>query len=324
MHAPSALHVVAALIENDQGKVLVAQRPPGRHHAGLWEFPGGKIEPGEEPLAALRRELLEELAIEVIAAARVMTAVESRLDVELHLHAWRVLEFRGTPLPIEASALRWIDPQHLPMAQMPPADLPIARCLQLPPHYAITPDLAAMAAPDAIDLVESIADRGATLIRLRCTDPGFRLDAGLLRECEQMLAQAGARIVVDIADHPACRLDTTGVHLRAHDLMDLNQRPLATDRLILASCHTPEELAAAECLGVDAVLISPVFATTSHPGRSVLGWPGFVRLHAHTRLPAYALGGMKTEYLQTARSHGAIGIAGISGYLIWPKPKGLP
>jgi 8-oxo-dGTP diphosphatase len=297
--------------------VLIAQRPPGRHHAGLWEFPGGKIEPGEQPMAALRRELAEELDIEAIAAVRVMTAIESRVDFDLHLHAWRVREFRGIPRAIEASALRWIAPRHLPMGEMPPADLPIVRCLQLPPHYAITPDLAAMAAPDAIALIKSRAGRGANLIRLRCTDPDFRLDGGFLRECEQMLAQMGVRGVVDLADHPACRLDATGVHLRTRDLMGLNRRPLAADRLILASCHLPEELAAAERLDVDAVLISPVFATASHPGHAALGWPGFARLHQHTRLPTYALGGMKTEHLQIARSHGAVGIAGISGFADW-------
>jgi 8-oxo-dGTP diphosphatase len=307
------MHVVAALIENEHGEVLIAQRPAGRHHAGLWEFPGGKIDHGETPFDALRRELREELAIDIKSAVRVMTVVEPRPEGDLHLQAWRVLDYDGVPHAIEAPELRWIDPHLFDTSEMPPADHPIARCLQLPPNYVITPDLAGLAPRTAFEWVRGARIRGARLIRLRSADPGIRLDAGLLRDCEQDLAAVGGRIVVDLADLDHCQLAQTGVHLRSRDLRP-GRRPIAESRLLSASCHSEAELEAAEQLAVDAVLISPVLATASHPHHAALGWEGFRKLHAHTRLPAYALGGMKAEHLALARNQGAIGTAGISQF----------
>lgn len=308
------MQVVAALIEDDYGRVLLAQRPLGKHHAGLWEFPGGKIELGESAVAAVRRELREELGIEVVAAARVMTVIERRDRFDMHLQAWRVLEYRGLPRPLEASGLKWCAPDALSVQHMPPADLPIARALQLPAHYVITSDAAAMSEEQWLAKLEQLVIAGARLIRLRCTDPRVRLGAAALRAGENLLGAAGARLIVDLPDHAACSHAGTGVHLRSSELTGLYRRPVPTGTLLLASCHNVNELKAAEKLGVDAVLISPVLATPSHPGQAALGWAGFQALHAQTHLPAYALGGMQLDLLACARNHGALGIAGISGF----------
>jgi 8-oxo-dGTP diphosphatase len=155
---------------------------------------------------------------------------------------------------------------------------------------------------------------GQRLIRLRCADPSVRLPPSLLRVLAADAADAGARVVVDIDD----RLDggpPHGIHLRAADLHRFGHRPVEPERLLLASCHDAADLARAECLGVDVVLISPVRATTSHPDRAAIGWPGFRALRERTRLPAYALGGLTVADLGDARRHGAIGIAGIGGFL---------
>jgi 8-oxo-dGTP diphosphatase len=308
------MHVVAALIGNEHGRILIAQRPADRHHGGLWEFPGGKIEPDEAPVEALVRELREELDIEVEAAVRVMTAVEPRPHANLHLQAWRVLAYRGQPRAMEHSELRWVEARELDCAEMPPADHAIVRCLQLPAHFVITPDLSRIAPAQTVDLVRQAVARGERLLRLRSADPAFRLDTGLLRDCEQILAESGGRLVVDRADHAGCRLPSSGIHLRSSDLASFAQRPVPGDCLLSASCHNAGDLARAERLQADFVLISPVLATLSHPGQPALGWHGFRALHQQTRLPAYALGGMNPDHLTCARSHGALGIAGISAF----------
>ncbi len=308
-----ALHVVAALIDDDRGHVLIAQRPLGKQHAGLWEFPGGKIEPGETALLALRRELREELGIDVVSAVRLMSVIEPHDDFDLHLHAWRVLDFRGRPRAIEALALRWSAPEALPIDRMPPADLRIARCLQWPAHYCISPDAAQLGSAGLLDLVRAALAAGERLIRVRCADPKTRLPSSLLRECEELVMLGGGRLMVDASDRAACRQAGTGIHLRANDLMSACSIP--ADCPLFASCHSVGALRAAELLGVDAVVLSPVFATPTHLGQPGLQWSGFQALHEQTTLPAFALGGLTPGHLGLAREYGAIGIAGISGFM---------
>ncbi|HEX8302605.1 MAG TPA: (deoxy)nucleoside triphosphate pyrophosphohydrolase [Sphingomonas sp.] len=119
------LVVAAALIHRD-GRVLVQQRPLGKPMAGLWEFPGGKVEPGEFPEAALARELAEELGIGLDTSRLVpLTFASEALDGRhLVLLLYTLREWSGIPEPRHATALRWAKPAELRLLEMPPADLP--------------------------------------------------------------------------------------------------------------------------------------------------------------------------------------------------------
>jgi 8-oxo-dGTP diphosphatase len=118
--------VAAALVDRD-GRLLVQQRPEGLSMAGLWEFPGGKLEPGETPEAALIRELDEELAIDVDHAclAPACFASDTLGDKHLLLLLYVCRKWRGTPVAQHASALRWVRPVELHGLAMPPADKPL-------------------------------------------------------------------------------------------------------------------------------------------------------------------------------------------------------
>jgi 8-oxo-dGTP diphosphatase len=126
------LLVVAAALVDGEGRVLVQQRPPGKPMAGLWEFPGGKVEPGEVPEAALARELHEELGIEVKQGALAPTAFASEaLDGRhLVLLLYVARGWRGVPEPRHASALRWVRPADMRALAMPPADVPLVDALE--------------------------------------------------------------------------------------------------------------------------------------------------------------------------------------------------
>lgn len=128
---PSPLLVVAAALTKADGRVLVQQRPAGKQHAGLWEFPGGKVEGGECPEAALVRELAEELGISVPGGALTPLAFSTEAGAGrlLVLLLYRVRMWSGKPRPIEAPAIRWVSPAELVSLPMPPADVPLVAAL---------------------------------------------------------------------------------------------------------------------------------------------------------------------------------------------------
>jgi 8-oxo-dGTP diphosphatase len=125
------LVVACALIDAD-GRVLIAERPPQKAMAGLWEFPGGKIEPGESPEAALIRELAEELGIAVKDACLAPFAFASHAYADFHLlmPLYVCRRWEGTPVPREHSALKWVRPRDLTRYPMPPADVPLIPMLR--------------------------------------------------------------------------------------------------------------------------------------------------------------------------------------------------
>ena len=130
------LTVVAAALTDRDGRVLIQRRPPGKALAGMWEFPGGKVDPGEGPERALVRELREELGIEVeLAVLAPLTFASLPLgDGHLVLLLYRCRQWRGTPEALEASALEWRMPRELNAFAMPEADRPFIRFLERNPE----------------------------------------------------------------------------------------------------------------------------------------------------------------------------------------------
>lgn len=125
------LVVACALIDADN-RVLVAQRPEGKAMAGLWEFPGGKLVPGESPEQCLIRELREELAVDTEAACLAPLTFASHAYERFHLlmPLYVCRKWRGEPEPREGQALRWVRPRALRELAMPAADLPLIPFLE--------------------------------------------------------------------------------------------------------------------------------------------------------------------------------------------------
>jgi mutator protein MutT len=126
-------HVVAAAVTDLACRVLIAQRPPGKHLAGRWEFPGGKLETGEDRRAGLARELREELGITLSASPRPLIRVRHRYDYgEVLIDMWMVRGYSGEPKGLEGQALRWCTREELETVELLPADGPIVAALRLP------------------------------------------------------------------------------------------------------------------------------------------------------------------------------------------------
>lgn len=317
--ADAPLHVLAGVLCDRQGRVLLAERPAGKHLAGLWEFPGGKREPGETPLAALARELKEELGITLVEAAPLIRVPWRYRERGLLLDAWCVTQWRGEPRSLEGQGLQWCLPSQVDPAMLAPADRAILQVLRLPPHYPITPAEVLSQECDAwFERIVRAMASGERLLQLRLPrwsrEAVRELAAALLptaREC-------GAQLLLNADIEGALALGV-GVHLTGAQLAVLDARPLPLPQTIGASCHDAAQLAKAVQLGVDFATLSPVLATASHPKAPPLGWARFEALVETAAMPVYALGGMASAQLPQARAAGAQGVAGISGF--WPTSR---
>jgi 8-oxo-dGTP diphosphatase len=124
------IHVIAGALFDSRGHVLIAQRPPGKHMAGGWEFPGGKLEPNEAPFAGLQRELREELGVEVHEAQPLIAYEHAYADRRVLLDLWLVSSFTGTPKSLDNQALQWVTLDRLETVGLLDADRPMIPALR--------------------------------------------------------------------------------------------------------------------------------------------------------------------------------------------------
>jgi 8-oxo-dGTP diphosphatase len=295
--------VAAAVIERP-GEFLLAQRLEGKPYAGYWEFPGGKIEPGEDPREALVRELREELGIEVTEATPWITRFHAYTHAAVRLHFYRVTAWTGEPQPLEDQAIRWQPDGRPDVSPMLPANGPVLAALGMPAVMVVS-DAARM----GIDpWIAALAERALTermLVQVREKGMDRQKLQHLLSRALVRAEPFGSRVVVNSANgrYPQC----SGVHLTAADLVSATARPDAM--LAGASCHDEREVARAVELALDYVVVGPVKPTASHPGAASIGWERFGALVRDLPMVAYAIGGLTRADMAEARRHGAHGVA---------------
>jgi 8-oxo-dGTP diphosphatase len=313
----AVIHVVAGILRDERGRILLAQRPQGKHLAGLWEFPGGKCEPGESPEQALQRELHEEIGVEIGAIEKLIAVPWRYPQKTILLDAYDVLTHVGSIHGREGQALRWATLDELRDVAMPPADQPIVATLRLPPHYVIT------AEPEENDAeflrkLRRVLDAGERCVQLRSKQIAPVRLRTLAQAARELAKSAGADLVIN-GNIELAREFAIGVHLSAAELMRLRERPLDTQFWVAGSCHNEQELQRAAAIGVDFAVLGPVKQTASHPNVEPLGWTRFGELCAQATFPVYALGGLNADDFVAARAAGAQGVAGISGF--WPSRR---
>ncbi|WP_305806096.1 Nudix family hydrolase [Stenotrophomonas sp. YIM B06876] len=312
MHSPTrSIHVVAGVITDARGRILLNRRTGDSDMAGLWEFPGGKREPGETSEQALARELHEELGIEAEIGDWLMEIPQLYPDKRLRLEVRRITRWTGTARGREGQAITWVAPEKLERYSMPPADVPVVAALRQPDRYLVTPE--PQAGLDTwLEQLGRALESGIQRVQLRTPVSGDRV--ALARAAvERHGRHAQLLLNRDIALARELRV---GVHLGAEQLLALRERPVPAGQLVAASCHDLAHLRAAQRLGCDFAVLGPVQASASHPGAAALGWEVFEQLREQVSLPLYAIGGLGAEHIGEARRHGAQGIAAIRA--LWP------
>ena len=306
MSQSKIVEVSAAVLQRPDGTFLLAQRPAGKVWAGYWEFPGGKIEPGETPYHALVRELREELGITVQTAYPWLTRVFTYPHATVRLNFFRVTAWSGEPHPHEGQQFSWQRPARVLVDPVLPANAPILRALELPPLYAIS-NASELGIEQFLASLKSALDKGLRLVQLREKELPRNEFRELAVRVVALAHACGAKVLINGNAVLAQEAGADGVQLTSSQLADLSVRP-AID-WCAASCHSAEELRRAEALGCDFALLSPVLPTRSHPGVLHLGWEKFGEMAAGSTIPVYALGGLTPEHMQTAWQYGAHGIA---------------
>ncbi len=299
------VEVAAAVLQKPDGTFLLAQRPADKIWAGYWEFPGGKVEPGETPHHALVRELREELGIEVEQAYPWITRIFTYPHATVRLHFFRVTKWHGEPHPHEGQQLTWQRPSAPSVTPMLPANAPVLRALELPPLYAIS-NVKELGVEIFMARLRAALTGGLRLIQLREKEMSHESLRALALRMLPLMHAHGARLILNAEVELAQEVGADGVQLTAAQLSSLSARPDVP--WCGASCHSPEELRRAEALGCDFAVLSPVLPTLSHPGAPALGWDRFHELILGCSIPVYALGGLSLPDMEHAWRHGAHGV----------------
>jgi len=290
------IEVAAAVIQRPDGAFLLTQRPAGKVYAGYWEFPGGKIEPGEPPARALARELHEELGIDIGRTYPWITRVFTYPHGTVRLNFFRVHGWKGEPHPREDQAIAWQSPGAPMAAPMLPANAPVLASLALPAEYAVT-NAGGYGVARMLSRLARRLEQGLKLLQVREPE---------LNEEDRKLFTEQA---IGLAHRHGCKVLTKspfpgadGVHFTASDLKTLGERP--KDILVAASCHTREELERAMQLELDFAVLGPV---KDKP--PALGWETFHEIARGASIPVYAIGGLARADMEDAWRAGAHGRA---------------
>ncbi|SEO23643.1 NUDIX domain-containing protein [Acinetobacter sp. yr461] len=299
---PKPIVDVAIAILIHRGKILVGWRGEQQHQGGKHEFPGGKVEQGETLGEACRREIYEEVGIGLKDWHQFDYIHHEYDDIIVNLHLFH------SYVPDELLNLihqpwAWYTREQLLHLNFPKANKDIIKRLYWPHFIKISPTL-------------TPAENDETLVYWRSEKDSF--DQADLEKLALLDTDQFSKLIVNVDVWHKLKLELKKqiktVHLKQSQLMNLHKGDLTVGLRYIAACHDAVSLKQAEQIGCDAVFISPVQSTTTHPEALALGWERFADLAQKSQIPVFALGGVHPDDLATAQQHGAYGLAGIRNF----------
>jgi len=297
---PKPIVDVAIAILIHRGKILVGWRQEEQHQGGKHEFPGGKVEQGETPEEACRREIYEEVGIGLKDWHQFDYIHHEYDDIIVNLHLFH------SYVPDELLNLIhqpwvWYTRDQLLHLNFPKANKNIIKRLYWPHLIKISTTLSTVESSDALLYWRIEEFEPQYIEQLTALDEGQRSNLVINIAIWQQLS-------------PELQKQIKTVHLKQSQLMNLHKGDLTVGVRYIAACHDAVSLKQAQQIGCDAVFISPVKTTATHPEAVALGWEHFSELAQNSHIPVFALGGMSPDDLVTAQKHGAYGLAGIRNF----------
>lgn len=297
---PKPIVDVAIAILIHRGKILVGWREEQQHQGGKHEFPGGKVEQGETPEEACRREIYEEVGIGLKDWHQFDYIHHEYDDIIVNLHLFH------SYVPDELLNLihqpwAWYTGDQLLHLNFPKANKDIIKRLYWPHLIKISNTLSTVESSDALLYWRIEEFEPQYIEQLTALDEGQRSSIIINIDMWQQLS-------------PELQKQIKTVHLKQSQLMNLHKGDLTVGVRYIAACHDAVSLKQAQQIGCDAVFISPVKPTTTHPEAVALGWERFSNLAQNSQIPVFALGGVHPDDLATAQQHGAYGLAGIRNF----------
>lgn len=316
MSPSTIVHVAVAVIKNQHGQFFIAKRPDDSHQGGLWEFPGGKVEDKETVLAALKRELIEEVGITLLQATPLIRIHHDYTDKRVLLDVWCIDKFSGEAFGKEGQETCWINQDELPLYDFPAANISIIAALNLPDKYMITGEF--NTEKELLTRIQSGLDENIKLIQFRAPD----LDEGIYFKYAQKLflvcEKGNSKLLLNTSYENFIKYQahkfSHGLHLNSKEIKLFTADNKSAKLLTSTSIHNYEELLLAEKKDIDFVVLSPVKKTLSHPNSKPLGWKKFKELTEKANIPVFALGGMTESDLIMAKEYGSQGIAAIGEF----------
>lgn len=286
-----------------QGKILVGWRDESLHQGGCYEFPGGKVEPHEHPEQAVIRELLEETGIktDIIRLFYQVQHDYSDRTVHLSFYLCKTVDIVDGEL---AKKWQFIALDELKNVVFPAANQVIVEKLSWGKHLTVC------------TAYEALPSAHIDLCYIKYAKPTPKQ----LEQKINTLSEQNIRVILNVSHY--LTLDSIlqkkifAVHLNSLQLHDLDlMKTLDPCKNLISACHTQEDIQQANAIGCDAILLSPVMPTPTHPETEGMGWETFAKLAKGADMPVYALGGLKLSDLEVATAYGAYGVAGIRDFI---------
>lgn len=294
------MHVAIAILSY-KNQILVGWREAKQHQGNKHEFPGGKVEAGETPEQACRREVLEEVGIDLTEWYTFDFIQHEYEDVIVHLHLF-LAHVPQTQLSQIQQPWTWYQREELLNLNFPKANAAMLQRLYWKKHIKISEQISDLEHLKAHQLMYWRIETDANQAELLKNIHQDHLDQLIVNESlfNRLSSDLKAKIKT--------------IHLKQHQLITKQKNELIVGKRYIAACHDYESVQHAAYIGCDAILLSPVLNTTTHPETPELGWEQFQQIASSIDIPVFALGGMTEQDIEIAKQHAAYGIAGIRNF----------